>query len=384
MANPRLSTKKRLLVEELLRTGKSTGEISSLAKVSTGTVHNVRHKLVKADVLEHRHKIKAQVTSKKYQDAIKDIDRLEKELDRFRVANNWIRTFKPYNVTKRGGKKGDAVAMLSVTDWHYEEEVRPASVNGLNEFNLEIAHQRCVRLWQSAASVIEMCRTNSHIDTMVMMLLGDFINGWIHEEYLVTNLLTPPEAWMRVFDELVAGIRFILKETGIKKLIVPCAIGNHGRITKRKYVSKSAETNWDFLLYTMLAKWFKAQGEKRVRFILPAGDETYIQIYNRNIRIAHGDNIRYQGGVGGVHIPLRKAIDKWDKGIKASFNYFGHWHQDLTGPDYRISSSLIGWSPYCIRIKAQYEPPSQSFELQHRKYGSTGRFPLILDENRSR
>jgi hypothetical protein len=384
VANPRLSNKKRILVEEFLRAGKSARDIAELAKVSVGTVHNVRYKQVAADLEIHRNQIKATVASKKYKDAIRDIDRLNKELDRFKVAGKWIKTFKPYPVTKSSGKMGEAVAMLSVTDWHYEEEVLPASVNGLNEYNLDIAHDRVGRLWNSAAGIVEMCRMKSKIDIMVMMLLGDFINGWIHEEYLVTNLLTPPESFMRVFDELVNGIKFILKETKIKKLIIPCAIGNHGRITKRKYVSRSAETNWDFLLYHMLAKWFKAAGEKRVRFILPEGDETYVEIYGRPIRISHGDNIRYQGGVGGVHIPLRKAIDAWNKGIKAKFNYFGHWHQDLTGQDYRIGSSLIGWNPFCIRIKATYCPPSQAFELQHPRYGSTGRFPLMLDEDRSR
>lgn len=384
MANPRLSDKKRSLVEEGLRTGKTAKQIAKDAGVSVGTVHNVREKQLAADLSAHRNRIKATVAGKKYKDALKDIDRLNKELDRFRVASSWTKGYKPYQITRPHGKMGEAVAMLSVTDWHYEEQVLPASVNGLNEFNLDIAHDRCTRLWNSAVGVVEMCRTKSKIDTMVVMLLGDFINGWIHEEFLVTNLLTPPESFMRVFDELVNGLQFLLKETKVKKLIVPCAIGNHGRITKRKYVSKSAATNWDYLLYHMLAKWFKARGETRIKFILPEGDETYIEIWGKPVRISHGDNISYQGGVGGVHIPLRKAIDAWNKGIRAKFNYFGHWHQDLTGPDYRIGGSLIGWNPFCIRIKAQYNPPSQAFELQHPKYGSTGRFPLILDEDRSR
>lgn len=384
MATPKLSKKKEAEIRIDLECGFSHAVIAKKRKVATGTVSNVKRGLITKDVELLRAKTQEAEAKRGYKDAMKEIDRLSRELDMFTLATDYTRHFKPIKIRTKSRKKGQAVAMLSITDWHYEEEVTPESVNGLNEFNLDIAHERATKLWQSTCSVIEMCRNNSEIDTLVVMILGDMINGWIHEEYLVTNLLTPPEAFLRVFDELVNGLTFLVKESGCSQIKIPCTVGNHGRITKKKYVSKSVATNWDWLLYNMLARWFEAKGETKIQFTLPQGDETYIDVYGRTIRLAHGDNIRYQGGIGGVHVPLRKAIDRWNTGIRADYNCFGHWHSDITGEDYRMSGSLIGWNPFGIRIKAQYRPPSQAFELQHPEYGATARFPLTLDKDMRR
>ncbi|KKN77869.1 hypothetical protein LCGC14_0356060 [marine sediment metagenome] len=384
MATPKLSKRKEAEIMADLECGMSHAVIAKKRKVATGTVSNIKRGLITKDVELLRANVRAGEATRNYKDAIKEIDRLNRELGIFTLTTDYARHFKPVKIRPKSRKKGQAVAMLSITDWHLEEEVTPESVNGLNKFNLEIAHERAVRLWQSTCSVIEMCRKNSEIDTLVAMILGDMINGWIHEEYLVTNLLTPPEAFLRVFDELVIGLTFLTKESGCSQIIVPCAVGNHGRITKKKYVSKAVGTSWDWLLYNMLARWFEAKGETKIQFTLPHGDETYIDVYGKVIRVAHGDNIRYQGGIGGVHIPLRKAIDRWNTGIQADYNYFGHWHSDLTGEDYRLGGSLVGWNPFGIRIKAQYRPPSQAFELQHPQYGATARFPLILDKDMRR
>jgi len=378
MPTPKLDTKTQQKIEQDLAAGKTAKSIMKSYGVSAGTVSNVKNGILATDLELKRLQQRASDSGRRYKNALLEIDRLNKELQQFVTVTDHMRYFRPAIIKPKQGGKGEATAMVSITDWHFEETVDLAAVNGVNEFNLKIAQKRIERLWQSVAGIVDMCRTKDRIDTIVVMLLGDLVNGWIHEEFLVTNSLTPPEAVLQVFDALIPGLNFLLKETKAKELIVPCVCGNHGRITKRKMSKKSAETTYDWLIYQLLARWFEAQGEKRIRFILPRGDITYIKIYDKVIRLTHGDNIRYQGGIGGVHIPLRKALDRWNTCMRADYNYLGHWHTNLSGEDYRMSGSLIGYNEFCIRIKAQYQPASQAFELQHPRYGATGAFPLIL------
>jgi len=378
MANPKLSNTKKVDIERAIANGWTNRTIAEKIKVSMGTVSNVRHGLLAGELELKKLRLQAKESGRRHSDAMGEIVRLNKELALFTNVTDHMRHFRPVNIKPKQGGKGEATAMVSVTDWHLEETVDLAAVNGVNEFNLKIAQRRIKQLWQSIAGLIDMCRSKSRIDELVIMLLGDLVNGWIHEEFLVSNSLTPPEATLRVFDELVSGLSFLLKETGVKNIIVPCVCGNHGRITKRKMSKKSAETTYDWLIYQLLARWFETQGEKRIRFVLPRGDMTYIKVYDKVIRLTHGDNIRYQGGIGGVHIPLRKALDRWNTCTRADYNYLGHWHTNLSGEDYRMSGSIIGYNEFCIRIKAQFQLPSQAFELQHPRYGATGAFPLIV------
>jgi hypothetical protein len=331
------------------------------------------------DVDAAAHRREAHTVDAKYQDALAEIARLKNELNLFTTAEGWTRHFRPVKIEARHGGKGEAVAMIGAGDWHYEEQVTSAEVNGVNEFNLDIARRRVQKLFVSGASLVDMCRSRSKIDTVIVMLLGDMINNWIHDEYVATNNLTPPEAVLRVFEDLVSGLDFLAKETKAKEIIVPCVCGNHGRITKKIMSKKRVETNLDWMIYQLAARWFEARGNKMIRFLLPQGDMTYFQVYRYLVRLAHGDNIRYSGGVGGVHIPLRKAIDNWNTSKRADLNYFGHYHTDLTGEDYRMVGSLIGFNEYAIKIKARFQKPSQAFEIIHPRYGATARFPIVLE-----
>lgn len=380
MSTPKLSETMRKNIERDLRSGLSTKEIQKKRDVSHGTVSNVRNGRLAMDLEATKLRRTVADAERGKKDAWIEIVSLKKELALFTSVTDHMRHFRPVNIKTKQGGKGEATAMISLADWHFEETVDLAAVNGVNEYNLEIAHKRIQKLWTGISGIVDMCRSKSRIDTMVVMLLGDLVNGWIHEEFLATNSLTPPEATLRVFDELVAGLKYLLKKTKVKEMIVPCICGNHGRITKRKMSKKSAETTYDWLIYQLLARWFEAAGEKRIRFVLPRGDMTYINIYDKVIRLTHGDNIRYQGGIGGIHIPLRKALDRWNTCTRADYNYLAHWHSDLTGEDYRVTGSAIGYNEFCIRIKAQFQLPSQAFELQHPRYGSTGRFPIILGD----
>jgi hypothetical protein len=379
MANPRLSDRLRKSIETELDRGRTNAAIAKKLGCSTGTVSNVRRGVTGSEVELRRLRRRTSDAERRHEDALREIERLQLELDTYNTMADYLKNFRPVKITPKRGGKGEATAIICCNDWHYEEEVDRAAVNDVNEYNPSIARKRTDRFWATAASLVDMCRSRSRIDTIVVNILGDLINGYIHEEFLATNALTPTEALLAVFDQLISGLVFLQKETRAKEIIVPCVCGNHGRWTKKRWSKKSPAMSFEGLLYTLIAKWLRAMRIKNIRLVLPQGDLTYITIYDRVIRITHGDNIRYCGGIGGIHIPLRKAIDAWNTQVRADYNYIGHWHTDITGEDYRLSGSMIGFNEYGIKIKARFQRPSQAFELQHPRYGATARFPIYVE-----
>jgi hypothetical protein len=84
------------------------------------------------------------------------------------------------------------------------------------------------------------------------------------------------------------------------------------------------------------------------------------EIQGKRIRFHHGNYMKYQGGVGGITIPVIKAIAAWDRTWRADLDVFGHWHQYLAHPKFVSCNCLIGYGPYAEFVKAEYSPPSQT------------------------
>jgi len=378
MPTPKMSDNTIALIKRELATGATNRQVARKLKVAMGSVSNVRRDLNNGILKSKQATRRASMAEQQYAEAMKEVGSLRRELDAFTEVRDYMKLFRPVEVKPKHGGKGEATAVICWNDWHFEETVDAEAVNGVNEYNVDIAKKRFKDGLQATASIIDMCRSKSHIDTLIVNVMGDLMTGYIRDELMATNAMTPGEAVHEVLEQVVMGLEFFQKELKLKRIIVPCVCGNHGRWTNKRWAKKGPGMSFEGVLYTFVAKWFLAQKNKVVQIIPPKGDMTFIDVYDRKVRITHGDNIRYSGGVGGVHIPLRKAIDAWNTVIWADYNYVGHYHQDITGEDYRMSGSLIGYNEYCVKIKARYSPPSQAFELLHPKYGATARFPIVL------
>jgi hypothetical protein len=131
------------------------------------------------------------------------------------------------------------------------------------------------------------------------------------------------------------------------------------------------------MIYANLAWHYK--DNKRVKFVLQEGYFVYLDVYGFTLRFHHGHNMRYQGGVGGISIPVNKAINEWNKSRRADIEIFGHWHQKLDGGNYVCNGSLIGYNAFALSIKAACEKPSQTFFLLDKNEGKTIVAPIFLN-----
>ena len=272
------------------------------------------------------------------------------------TAPEMYESYAPPEETVSGG---DAAVLLVLTDWHYEEKVDPSTINDLNKYDPSIARERLKVVVERFLGLLESTRLISNVNHLVIPVLGDLITGHLHDDQKESNHMFPTEALLEVRDCLHSTIDTLVKETGIRDIDIYTCWGNHGRNTVKPRASTSHQTSYEWLLYKWMAKDY---AKTSVRWHVKNSYFNMANVCGKKIRLHHGDAIKYQGGVGGITIPVLKAIRNWDDGLKADLDIFGHWHQFMWHPKFVACNCLIGYSAYAQKIvKAPYSLPSQTY-----------------------
>ncbi len=277
-----------------------------------------------------------------------------------------------------GSDRREGTPVILASDWHVEEEVRAESTPTGNFYNLDVADTRIRRFFAGSHWLIDFHRPKFQCRDVVLWLGGDLLSGYIHDELVETAQLSPLETLRWLKFRLIAGIEFLLRDKALNRLIIPCSYGNHGRTTKKPRRATGAENSYEWLLYCELADYFASN--KRVEFHITKSAHQYVGVYDYDVHFHHGDEISYGGGVGGIMIPINKAVAQWDKARAADFDNFGHFHQYLDVGKIAGNGSLIGFNGYAMSIKATPEPPQQSFYIVDSKRGKTCKCPIWVGE----
>jgi hypothetical protein len=272
------------------------------------------------------------------------------------------------------GHESAAVAVLS--DWHIEEKVDPKTVSHLNAFSLEIADKRIEKATKAILRLTEIERNGRDIPILVLALLGDLMTGYIHEELREENELSPTQSILWLRERVSKMINTLRKEGGFDQILIPCSIGNHGRTTIKPRHSTAYKNSYEWLLYKLLEQ----ELTDGVTWFIGESYHNYLEFYGKTFRFHHGDGLKFQGGIGGLTIPVEKAIASWNKGKHADIDIFGHWHTSQQNPKWISNGSLVGHNAYSISIKAAYEPPQQTYFLFDAKRGRTGTWPIFLED----
>jgi hypothetical protein len=301
---------------------------------------------------------------RKYKEALQTIARLESQRDGIVSLKDTVET---YTIkAKKASASSEATAVWVASDWHTDEIVEESTVNGLNHYTPLIAQHRVNNFFTSCLTLTNMSAKDVKIDTIVLALLGDFFTGHIHPDFMELTDTQPIHAVIRVQNMIASGIQYILDNSDYK-LVIPCHSGNHARTTEKTRFATENGHSLEFYMYHFLADHFK--GEKRVKFVIATGQMSYMDIYSTKIRFMHGHSIRYGGGVGGIYIPVNKAISQWDKSCRADLTVFGHFHQLRDGGNFICNGSVIGYSSFALSIKADYEKPRQALFLVNSRHG---------------
>lgn len=312
----------------------------------------------------------AEVRIRDLEGELADFHRLAAVLDK--IEANSLEPFR-FQKRERSSRKEEAVAVQLLSDLHLEEKVDPAEVNGLNEFNLEIATKSMESLAVGTAWMLKLARAKGgvgySIRDLLIPILGDVITGLLRSEDL-GNFLSPFEASFFAAEQITCFVKSILHECPwLVSVYVPIIGGNHERLAFSKSTPFRERQKMSFasIIGHILAKEFR--DDKRVVVEYSPAEHIYTKVYGYNVRGMHGDRFGYQSGVGGIFIPARRHIMQLNKMIDADLTFFGHWHTSKEDDNWVSNGSLIGPNTYSIMKGMDPEPPSQTFLIIDKSRG---------------
>lgn len=332
-------------------------------------------------------KLKEQI--KRLEQLLRVKERESDELDTIKEAVGQIRanveSLDPpaWTIEPRERGKSPGVPTLFLSDLHWGEVVHPSQINGVNKYNVRIAHDRMTRCIESTEHLLRIISPKMDYPGIVCILGGDMISGNIHEELASTNEINSMPAVLDLYGVLVSVIKRLADTFG--RVLLPCVSGNHGRDTTKIWAKDRHHTSFDWLLYRFLAKHFDA--DKRVTFYIPDGPDAYYRVFGHRYLLTHGDQFRGGDGMIGALGPIiRGDHKKRSRNAQIDMEYdtmvIGHFHQYIHLKRLIVNGSLKGYDEYAYSSNFPYEEAQQALWLTHAKYGITYRMPVYADQFR--
>jgi len=338
--------------------------------------------------------------------------KLQNEKDKLRVANNKLRsalraetvftelkdaleaTIQPLAPLATGAKvdKGkNAVReslVMHLSDEHADQIVLPQHVNGLENYNIQVALRRAEVFVDTTLKFALKTLSNYQFKDLWVLAYGDHVNGEIHDsiksssfQNRFANVVAVGQMHAMMFRELAPHFE------NVYVVYVP---GNHGRMSPKKDLVHGVFDNYDYLVAEIAAA--HCQQIDNLEFVIPNSFSINVDIEGYTFNISHGDDVKSHSGIPFYGIERRNykmsAIHaKAGKGI--DYTVMGHFHQLGT------SSSVIGetilngsWKAtdeYAYNSLAAVGRPMQLIHGVHEDHGVTWRLPVYLktpgDEN---
>lgn len=293
-------------------------------------------------------------------------DELLADFNLFKNQSSWLDSLttkytEPITIeqeTKTG--TGEGVACAVGSDWHVYEVVRPERVSGLNTYNPDISEPSVKSFFNGILAWTNIHRSALRIKQLLLLFLGDHVTNMLFEDQKTENAGLIQEEVLFALKLMCGGIDFLLENGDFDKIKIICCSGNHSRPKLQKDVANSAVNTYEWLMYKFMED-FIYPGEDRVEFQIANGYHEWANIFGKDVRVHHGDWTNYQGGIGGLTIPMNKAIKAWNVGRKADFDILGHWHQTMSPGLFYSNGSILGYSTFSVKCKGEFERPQQGF-----------------------
>lgn len=297
----------------------------------------------------------------------------------------------PWAKPKTGkAAKGRAIAWLNFSDWHFDEVVRPESINGRNAYNRQIGEMRLRQWVDRVIRIGESLAPAYGWDGAVISINGDIFSGWLHDLRLTNDgdgLFDDVRHWANL---IAAALRDVAEYFGHVEAYV--TVGNHGRLSV-KWSSKAAVSeNIEYLMGLTLADWFAT--DPKVNVHVPNGVDVLFDIYDLRICQSHGNTGSGQTAGGGLAGPwprieriyLNKQRDHKDSG---GFNVItmGHYHMYRAAAfgrqGYLVNGAGKGFDEYCRDNGYEGQPAAQGFSIVDPEFGLIGHHPVLVSDRKA-
>jgi hypothetical protein len=272
------------------------------------------------------------------------------------------------------------VPTLFASDWHWGEVVDPEQINGVNKFNLRIAHARAKKLVERSIDLLKNHMVNPTYPGIVFPLGGDMVSGDIHDELRESNELATIPTVLDLLEVLCASVKALAD--AFRHVHIPCVTGNHGRNTIKIRAKGRVHTSYDWLLYCLLEREFK--NDKRITFQVSSGPDVSYSIFGHRYLLTHGDQFRGGDGMVGALGPIlrgdhKKRSRNGQIGLEFDTMLLGHWHQYCHLGRVIVNGSLKGYCEYANSNNFGFEQPKQALFMTHPRNGITFAMPVVLE-----
>lgn len=280
--------------------------------------------------------------------------------------------------SKGSGNRG--IPSLFLSDIHFDERVFPEQVEGMNEYNHDIAVARLKHTFHTTIDLLKYKLSDPQYDGIVCALGGDLLSGNIHEELAETNEQPILRSAADLAEILINGIGTLADEFG--KVFVPCVTGNHGRLSPKKKHKNKVYDNYEWIIYHQIAKYFA--NDDRVTIKISDSSDTTYSLYETTFLLTHGDQFRGGSGISGIFTPLmlgRSRKQQRAQAVKKNFDVMmlGHFHQYIHTDQLIVNGSVKGYDEFAYDYNFSFERPQQAMFITHPTHGVTFRMPIHCD-----
>lgn len=270
----------------------------------------------------------------------------------------------------------EVVPVIVASDWHIEETVTAAITNGLNEYNLKIAEDSIKQFFNKSCSRIMQSKEHNTVNTVVLALLGDIINGVLRNEDLESNQVTPVDALALARALVYSGIKTLVENSGCNIRVI-CCVGNHGRLTEKIHFSNQVHNSLEYLLYKTLERDYR--DNDKVTFVVSEAPYVIQPIFGVRVRFHHGHAIKFHGGIGGIAVPVLRKMAQMNTIEEADLDVIGHFHSSQMFNNVIVNGSLVGSNGFSMSLGLPHDIPKQTYFEIDSKYGRTTVFPICID-----
>lgn len=338
-----------------------------------------------AEVMQ-AHRAQHEVTRLRAQNAsLRDaLDLAESQLRAFKSlrsaepdALNW--TMPAPNLVKRN----TLMPCLMLSDFQAGEVIKPAELDGMNEYNMDIFHERYRK---AIEKTIEFARHHvgaSDFPGCMYWQLGDVISGGLHLDLSETDQMASVPQIREVFRAEREGIKQLRAHFG--RVHVVRINGNHDRTTLKPRSKAQADTSFGSIISWWLESEFDS--DPNVTFHIPSSPDALVRVFGWNVLLSHGDRMGSSGGKGfiGTEAAILRGhhqlFKSWsDGGIVPDLIGTGHFHTETKTVRGLGNGSMAGYSQYARDLRAIPDCARQWLIFMHEVHKVTHNISLRLSD----
>ena len=313
-----------------------------------------------------------------YDQAVKEkvaVDRLvEAATDAIQAADPVI----PFVIENRDHDRGEHRVVSLLSDVHAGEVVSAAETHNLSSYDMDIFKER-LEIWTNkVVDLVSLRRQRLYVPNLSLFMLGDIISGDIHDELSNTNDVS-------VVDQMVESAREISRSlltlSGyFENIEVSGVVGNHGRMSRKPYFKRKQRSNWDYLVYQMIAMFLQKQ--KNVTFHIPESFWTVRDVLGTRFLLMHGDGNQSWSGFPwyGIERSIGKMRTMLGNDMPFDRVALGHYHDPVDTERWSVNGNFKGGDEFSIGKLYSSCRPSQTLLYVHPENGVVGTERIYLDK----